>query len=102
MLAKLKLVYPLLLCFLLTGCYGKTELDDLAYVIAMGADIAPSGEADNLQITYQIAIPLKITGENSETGKETYTTYTTIAPSLNTANSMINTFASKTYTNVSI
>ena len=66
---------PLFLC----GCYDRFEVDNLAYVIAIGADL---GSGDNLEITYQVAIPIKITGENSETGKDTYTTYTVSAPSL--------------------
>ena len=90
------ILFPLLLsCLLLTGCYGKSELDDLAYVVAMGADVSPSGDESNVQITYQVALPIKITGENGETGKATYTTYTTTAPSLTIASSKINAIASK-------
>ena len=51
--------------FILSGCYDRYELDNLAYVIAIGGDI---GENNEVTITYQIAVPLKITGENSETG----------------------------------
>lgn len=75
----LKLFILLLVPILFSGCYDKTELDNLAYVIGIGADV---GEGENLNITYQIAIPVKIAGENSETGKETFTTYTVSAPSL--------------------
>ena len=74
-----KLFILLLIPIFLSGCYDKMELDNLAYVIGIGADI---GEGQNLNITYQIAIPVKIAGENSETGKDTYTTYTVSAPSL--------------------
>lgn len=76
----------------LTGCYDRFELDNLAYVIAIGADKGESGE---LSISYQIAIPLKITGEDSTSGKETYTTYTVSAPSLSIANSKVNSQISK-------
>lgn len=43
-------------CFLLllTGCWDKVEIEDLAYVIAIGLDMA---EGENLVITYQIANP---------------------------------------------
>jgi len=95
MLRGLKIVFLCLTLVPLLGCYGKTELDDLAYVIAMGADVNPSGDDSFIQITYQIAIPIKITGEGNETGKMTYTTYTTIAPSLSIGNAQINTIASK-------
>jgi len=60
--AKFLLVIFLLPLFL-TGCYDRFELDNLAYVIALGADV---GSGDNLNITYQVAIPIKITGESSE------------------------------------
>ncbi len=43
-------------CFflLLTGCWDKVEIEDLAYVIAIGLD---KTEGENLVITYQIANP---------------------------------------------
>lgn len=82
----------LLLPLFLTGCYDRYELDNLAYVIAIGIDPAENG---NVNITYQIAVPLKITGENSETGKDTYTTYTVSSPSLSMGNVMLNTMLSK-------
>ena len=85
----------LLIPLLLTGCYGKTELDDLAYAIAIGADISESGDEGDLDITYQIAIPVKIAGTETETGKKTFTTYTVTAPSLTKANSLVNTITSK-------
>ena len=75
----LKILILLIIPLFFSGCYDKTELDNLAYVIGIGADI---GEGKNLNITYQIAIPVKIAGENSETGKDTFTTYTVSAPSL--------------------
>lgn len=82
------LLLPLFLC----GCYDRFELDNLAYVIAVGAD---PGSGENLNITYQIAIPIKMTGESSETGKQTYTTYTVSAPSLSVANTLVNQKVSK-------
>lgn len=89
----LKFLLLLLIMVLLTGCYNKEELDNYAYVVGIGADI---GSGDNLNITYQIAIPLKLAGEdNSSSGKETYTTYTVSAPSLYIANELVNTTASK-------
>lgn len=80
------------LSLFLCGCYDRFELDSLAYVVALGADI---GSGDNLEITYQIAIPVKITGESNETGKDTFTTYTVSAPSLAVANTLVNAQVSK-------
>lgn len=97
-----KIIFFVTICLFLTGCYDKTELDNLAYVIGIGLDVgeAQNGEDDdsdgeNLNITYQIAIPVKIAGENNSSGKETYTTYTVSASSLFMGNSIVNAMASK-------
>ncbi len=97
-----KILFFIIICLSLTGCYDKTELDNLAYVIGIGLDVgeAQNGEDDdsdgeNLNITYQIAIPVKIAGENNSSGKETYTTYTVSASSLFMGNSIVNAMASK-------
>ncbi|MBQ8300220.1 MAG: Ger(x)C family spore germination protein [Clostridia bacterium] len=88
-----KLILLLLLSlFLTTGCYNKKELDNLAYVIGIGADI---GSGDNLDITYQIAIPLKVSSNEGKTGEENFTTYTVSAPSLYVGNSKVNALTSK-------
>lgn len=86
------IIISILLSIFLCGCYDRFELDNLAYVIALGADL---GSGDNLDITYQIAIPIKITGESNETGKDTFTTYTVSAPSLAVANTLVNAEVSK-------
>lgn len=88
----LKLILLFMTLILLTGCYNKKELDNLAYVVAIGADKAENNE---LSITYQIAIPIKIAGEGNEIGKSTYTTYTVTAPSLYLANNKVNALTSK-------
>lgn len=91
----------LLLCslFFITGCYDKTELDNFAYVIGIGLDVNnKSGDDEkesDISITYQIAIPVKIAGEDNSSGKETYTTYTVDAQSLLMGNSIVNTMTSK-------
>ncbi|MBQ9280387.1 MAG: Ger(x)C family spore germination protein [Clostridia bacterium] len=87
-----KIMVILLIPLLLAGCYNKKELDNLAYVIAIGAD---KDEGQNLKITYQIAIPIKIAGEGNEIGTSTYTTYTVSAPSIYLANAKVNALTSK-------
>ena len=78
----------LIICtFSLTGCYNKKELDNLAYVIALGADV---GSGDELNITYQIAVPLKISSDSGKTGEENFITHTVSANSLYTGNSKVN------------
>ena len=62
----LLIVLQLLLC----GCYDPRELDDLAYVIAIGID---KGKEKKLEVSFQIAIPVNIAGEGSSTGQATST-----------------------------
>jgi len=58
----------LLIIFTFTGCLAKTELEDFAYVIAVGVD---KGSEDNYIVSFQIAVPIKIAGEGSTgSGKE--------------------------------
>lgn len=47
----------------LTGCYDNTEIEDLAYVVAIGID-----EADNnsFNLTFQTAVPQAISGGGGE------------------------------------
>lgn len=89
----LKIFFSILLSLSITGCYNKAELDNYAYVIGLGFDVGE--EEGNINITYQIAIPVKIAGEDSKSGKETFTTYTTSATSINAANSIVNSMTSK-------
>ena len=65
-MTKLKIISLLTIILLtFTGCLGKTELEDFAYVIAIGVD---KGSEDNYLVTYQIAVPIKIAGEGSQGG----------------------------------
>lgn len=64
----LKKVIPLLICLLLCGCYDSTEIDDLAYVVAVGID---KGENEPYKISFQYAVPLNIgSGIDSQPGDE--------------------------------
>lgn len=89
---KLKLIVLLsLIIFTFTGCLSKTELEDYAYVIAIGID---KGSKNNYIISFQIAVPIKIAGEGSNgSGKESTSLVTletdTIYNSISRANAMI-------------
>lgn len=57
-----------LLCLLmsigiLAGCYDNREIEDLAYVIAIGIDEA---DGQNFNLTFQTAVPQAITGGGGE------------------------------------
>jgi spore germination protein KC len=51
---------------LLTGCWNRVEINDLAIVTAIGLDLA---EDDQLRLTLQVAVPSKlVTGGTGESG----------------------------------
>ena len=94
---KLNLAFLLLLLlFTLTGCFEKRELEDLAYVIAVGIDV---GEKEKYSITYQIAVPIKIAGEgNDSAGKGSTTLITLETESLFNSISKVDSLISKELT----
>jgi spore germination protein KC len=61
---KIKAVIIMLIILLLSGCTG-TEVNDVAYVVAIGFDMADN---DNYKITVQFAKPTQISGGASEEG----------------------------------
>lgn len=80
-----------LILFTCTGCFSKTELEDYAYVIAVGID---KGKDSNYLLSFQIAVPIKIAGEGSNgSGKESTSLITletdTVYNSISRANAMI-------------
>lgn len=50
-------------CLLLTGCRDRSEIDDMAYAVAIGVE---RGEADALALTYAFADPAKVNGGGGE------------------------------------
>lgn len=95
----------LLFCMplLLGGCFEKREVEDLAYVIAIGidkgSDKGGDKESDNsISISFQIAVPIKIAGEGSEAGKESTSLITLEADSIYNAISRVDTMVSKEIT----
>jgi len=48
---------------MLAGCYDNREIEDLAYVIAIGIDEA---DGNNFNLTFQTAVPQAITGGGGE------------------------------------
>lgn len=61
----IKLVAVLLICFVLTGCFGARETDESAYVMAMGLD---KGTKDKLMLTVQIASPKQMGSSGGSPG----------------------------------
>ena len=61
---KLILIIIVISTSLLTSCYDSVDIDDMAYVLSIGMD---EESADNILFTFQIAVPLNISG-GVETG----------------------------------
>jgi spore germination protein KC len=65
------MIAPLLCLSLLTGCWDRTEINDLAFVLAGGFDLAENGQ---LEATLQIALPTEVptaTSGGRQAGKKT-------------------------------
>lgn len=54
-----------LLCFSLTGCNYTSNIDSLAYVVALGLDI---GDTNTLKLTLQFSIPSSASGSDNGSG----------------------------------
>jgi len=71
------------------GCSGARETDEVGYVIAMGIDQGP--EKDNLNVTYQLAIPRALASTGSSDSKEATEVITITASTLVEARNLLNT-----------
>lgn len=104
----IKKVYGLLIllivCGMLTSCYDRREVDEMAYVVAVGLD---KGKSNLLKITLQIAVPTAVAGGGGgggnssgegggqKKGAETISTTTVEAPALHSGLDLINNYISK-------
>jgi len=95
----LAIIILLIFSFTLTGCYDRREIDDLAYVIALGLDI---GQTNELRMTLQLALPIAMGSGAGESegggggGESESTSLVTIeAPTIYSGLNMINNLVSK-------
>lgn len=79
----------LVLCCGLAGCYDAKEVDDLAYVLAIGLD---KGQTNKLKVTMQLAVPNALGGGG---GGKPYSVITVEAPALTSSLNMANNFLSR-------
>ncbi len=88
----------LLICLqfsMLTGCYDRRELDDLAYPVALGFD---KGVTNELRMTLQLALPIAIgggEGGGGGDGEKSVSVVTVDTPTVYSGLNMLNTFISK-------
>lgn len=80
---------------ILTGCYDRRELDDMAYPIALGFD---KGVTNDLRMTLQLALPIAIgggEGGGGGAGEKSVSVVTVDTPTIYSGLNMLNTFVSK-------
>lgn len=84
----------LLTALSLTGCGTARETEDIMYVMALGIDLAPEKK---MEVTYQLAVPARLTGTAGTIKKEESALPTSfIATNLAEAQSLFNSTNSRT------
>ena len=99
MKTKIFALFMLFPVIFLTGCYDLKEIDETAYIVALGID---NGSENNFSYTFQFSSPLSIM-ENSAEGQpepkkeenSSVTTLTIMAPDFYIAKNLTNNFLSK-------
>jgi len=80
-------------CNMLTGCFDRKELDDMAYPIALGFD---KGQTNELRMTLQLAVPVNIAGGESGGDVDKSVIVVTVdTPTIYSGLNMLNSFVSK-------
>ena len=90
----------LVFCCGLAGCYDAKEVDDLAYVLAVGLD---KGQTNELKVTMQLAVPNAlgggggggVSGGSGGGGGKSSSIITVEAPTLTSSLNMANNFLSR-------
>ncbi len=99
MKTKIFTIFMLSLTLFLTGCYDLKEIDETAYIVALGID---NGYENNFSYTFQFSSPLSIMESSTEGQPEpkkeensSVTTLTIMAPDFYIAKNLTNNFLSK-------
>ncbi|MCX7843207.1 MAG: Ger(x)C family spore germination protein [Clostridia bacterium] len=98
MIKKISLLLMISILFsMFSGCFDRREIDELAYVMAVGLD---KGKTNALRMTLQIAIPSAATGGGKENGggeggSESSYEITVETPTIYSGINIANTFVSR-------
>ncbi|WP_219834158.1 Ger(x)C family spore germination protein [Paenibacillus sp. R14(2021)] len=79
MIPKLMMVMlPVMMAFMLAGCWDRKELNELGIAVAIGVDRAPKNQ---LKVTAQVVIPSEVaSSQSSKKGGPSVTLYESVAP----------------------
>ncbi len=82
-----------ILAVTISGCYDLREIDDLAYVVAIGLD---KGENNYLKMTLQFVVPVALGGGEKSGDSDKSSTITTIeTPTIYAGLNIVNSYLSK-------
>ncbi|WP_107943027.1 MULTISPECIES: Ger(x)C family spore germination protein [Metasolibacillus] len=66
------------ICLLLSGCWSKKELNDIAIVVALGID----QQGDEYEVTVQVVNPGEISSKQPTSGRSPVSTYSATGPTI--------------------
>ena len=90
-----RIILFLVIALTLAGCGGAREPDDVAYVVSIGVD---KGPAKNIIVTYRVAIPRQLSGDNPGSASKTASLISFTAPSLAEARNLLNSASGRSIT----
>lgn len=86
-------VIIILISFTISGYYSKQDINDLAYVVAIGIDV---GENNDLKVSFQLSIPSKNNSQGGDSSSASDTVIDTIeCSSIESGISLANGYVSK-------
>ena len=85
-------VIIILVSFTISGYYSKQDINDLAYVVALGVDV---GENNDLKISFQLSIPSQNSSEGGSGSSPDTTIDTLECSSIESGVSLANGYVSK-------
>ncbi|TDX48034.1 Ger(x)C family spore germination protein [Orenia marismortui] len=93
---SVKLILVFMILILLTGCFNRVELEEMAYVVVIGLD---KGEAGGFEVTYQIGNPQVGSSDRVQAEGEPPSEIVTLtAPDITTARDLANISVSREVT----
>lgn len=91
-LVNISFILLILVTFICSGYYSKQDINDLAYVVAIGVDV---GENNDLKLSFQLSIPSKNTSDSDSSSSPDTVIDTIESSSIESGISLANGYISK-------